>query len=181
MWGTWKEGCIYKSLQCILAKKGRQCWNYMLTLYNSTWWEYSKTALLAEQGAGTWSRKSKCRFWLHNCKFHIIHNKTTAELSVWFWGQAYQISNIAPMNLGFIFWEIMIWRREGGWMLSTTFSTVLGSSPAIFVKGVLLLLLTEIMDSNLISVLLILVVITSLAEKKWTWCEGGNHHKDPLS
>lgn len=46
------------------------------------------------------------------------------------------------------------------------FSTVSASSPVIFVEGILLLLLTKIMDSDLISVLLILVVIASLAGKK---------------
>lgn len=61
------------------------------------------------------------------------------------------------------------------------FSTVSASSPAIFVEGILFLLLTKIMDSILISVLLILVVITSLAGKKRMWCEGGNHRTGPLS
>lgn len=166
-WGTWKGGCIYESLHCIPVEKGRQSWNHVLTLFNSTWRKHSKTALMAEQGAGTWSRKSKCRFWFHNYKAHRMHNKTITELSVWCGGQAFQTSNIAPVNLSFIFWEIMTRRRERGWMQVPEFSTVSASSPAIFVEGILFLLLTKIMDSILISVLLILVVIISLAGKKW--------------
>lgn len=57
----------------------------------------------AQQGAGTWSRKSKCRLWLHNYKAHRMHNKTTAELSVWFWGQAFSDLKYCSNELGLYF------------------------------------------------------------------------------